>query len=43
MPSKTYLILRSAPQGRVSKDARGICNKRSKILRSPAGPFPAEP
>jgi len=35
MLSETYLILRSAPQGRFSKDARSFFNRRSK--------FPFEP
>ena len=35
MLSETYLILRSDPQGRVSKDARGVSNQRSKIPFEP--------
>jgi len=39
MPHTINVILRSAPPGRVSKDARRVCNYRGETLRQPADPF----
>lgn len=39
MPHTIKLIMRSAPQARVSKDAQRFRNHRSKTLRNPAEPF----